>query len=175
MATARPFTGEVYLHWNPISEKGYVGQTSRSTSMRWSEHVKHSHSPRCLNFNYPLARAIRKYSPEAFEHQTLSLAGSKTELDNLERVWIILLQTRNLGYNVTAGGDGNLGLKHTPDTLAKMSEAKLGNKHCLGRQASIETRAKLSAGNKGKKRGPYPPERLAGMRSARWPKFAEGV
>jgi len=168
-----PFFGEIYVHTNVLNGKSYVGQTTAGMLARWKDHVKHSRLPKHAGFRYPFARAIRKYGPEAFEHQILSIARTKVELDNLERIWIILLQTREIGYNITAGGDGNLGLRHGATALAKMSEAKLGNKHCVGRQVSDETRVKLGSGNRGKKRGPYSIERMAAARAARWIKTAE--
>src|ERR1700680_749414 len=125
--------GEVYFHYNPASGKGYVGQTTQGTAQRWSEHVLHSRSPKCVDFKYPLARAINKHGPEVFEHQVLSVARTKAELDNLEKVWIILLNTRETGYNLGAGGEGNLGLRHTAEAKAKISKAHLGNTSCVGR------------------------------------------
>jgi group I intron endonuclease len=136
--TARSFTGEIYLHWNPITDKGYVGQTSGTMLERWRGHIKERR-------NRAFSNAIRKYGPDAFEHQVLSVADSQSQLDNLERIWIILLQTKAPnGYNLTAGGEaGTLGYKHTPEALEKISRAS------ASRTMSVEAREKIAAAHRG--------------------------
>ncbi len=48
---------------------------------------------------------------------------------DLEVWWISRLDTLNgLGYNMTAGGDGSVGLKHTNEARAKMSSVRRGRK-----------------------------------------------
>lgn len=149
MATT-PFRGEIYVHTNLLNGKSYVGQTTRGTAGRWREHVRHSRSPKIADFRYPFSRAIRKYGPAAFESQILSVASTKEALDNLERLWIILLQTRETGYNLGGGGEGNLGLRHTAATKAKISAAHIGNKYCVGRQCTPTHRANQSRAVKGR-------------------------
>lgn len=51
--------------------------------------------------------------------------------------------------NATEGGDGAKGLKHSPETRAKLSEALKGNTHKLGKKVSLETRTKISESRKG--------------------------
>jgi|SRR3990167_1096852 len=61
---------------------------------------------------------------------------------------------RRLGYqltNMTDGGEGASGHKHSTESIAKMSAALKGNKHCVGRIPSPEHRAKISVLSKGKK------------------------
>jgi group I intron endonuclease len=105
MNAAAPFRGEIYLHWNTASDKGYVGQTTVGVSRRWGKHLTAARLPHHPGYGALIAKAIRKYGAESFEHQTLSVAQSAQELDNLEKVWIILLQTKQPhGYNIQAGG-----------------------------------------------------------------------
>ena len=64
---------------------------------------------------------------------------------------------RAVGYqlaNLTDGGEGLAGFKHSLESIAKMSTALKGNKHCLGRVPSPEHRAKISALSKGKHLSP---------------------
>jgi group I intron endonuclease len=149
MLANRPF-GEVYLHWNTASEKGYVGQTTRGVDARWREHISHAHSVKMSAYHSRLSRAIRKYGPERFETQILATARTREELDNLERIWVILLQTRAHGYNICVGGEGSPGFKHTAEAKEKISAARMGNTHCVGRRISAETRSKIGAGHRGK-------------------------
>lgn len=143
MSETRPFLGEIYVHTCTTNEKSYVGQTTQGMAARWGEHVRHSRRPKCADFQYPISRAIRKYGPDAFEHQVLAVVGSKAELDNLEKVWIILLRTREGGYNITPGGEGNPGLRHTAEAKEKIA---VGHR---GKPLSAEHRAALSAAGKG--------------------------
>lgn len=93
----------VYLLINNISGKIYVGQTVKTPSIRWSEHIsKSKNDSRTL-----LAKAIRKYGPDAFEIVTLFEGEvSLDELDNVEKFYISALLSHDLsiGYNLTLGG-----------------------------------------------------------------------
>lgn len=152
---ATPFTGEIYLHWNPITDRGYVGQTINGVSNRWRDQVKVTRWPHHGGYRYPLSRAIRKHGKEVFEHQVLSVSHTKTALDNLEKVWIILLQTREQGYNLATGGEGNPGLNHTAIAKAKMSKNRkgkaLGNRNAVGHRCSVAHKQAISQKLTGKK------------------------
>ena len=52
---------------------------------------------------------------------------------------------------ISAALTGRPGHSPTVESRAKISAAKMGNKHCLGRQVSEASRAAISAGHKGKK------------------------
>jgi hypothetical protein len=62
---------------------------------------------------------------------------------------------RDLGkgtlVNMTDGGEGAKGVIMSAETRAKISAAQKGNKSCLGKKHSAETRAKMSAAVKGRK------------------------
>ena len=144
MNIAAPFRGEVYVQTCTANEKSYVGQTTRGAQVRWREHVRHACCAKHADFNYPISWAIRKYGADVFESRVLAVARTKEELDNLEKVWIILLQTRKPnGYNLGIGGEGNPGLKHTDKAKAKIAAAH------RGKPLSAEHRATLSAAGKG--------------------------
>lgn len=121
----RPFTGEVYLHWNTASGKGYVGQTTQSTACRWRVHLRCSRSVHTPAYRSLFAKALRKYGPEGFEHQLVAVAGSQAELDGLERLWIWALQTKAPnGYNLPNGGDsGTAGHVVMPEVRVRLSAA----------------------------------------------------
>lgn len=46
----------------------------------------------------------------------------------MERLWILVLDSRNpvVGYNITCGGEGVTGMRHTLETRRKIAEA---NRH----------------------------------------------
>jgi group I intron endonuclease len=117
--------GVVYLKTNLDNFKAYVGQTWRY------EQRQYEHN-RCAKNNppFPLHRAMHKYQ---FDTQILALVGTQEELDNLERLWVAVLQTNNrhFGYNVgtagVKGGESNRrGAKFTPEQLQRLSEAHKG-------------------------------------------------
>ncbi len=96
----------VYLHTNLENGKVYVGQTQSKPEDRWNRHCYDATKGArgCRLFS----EAIRKYGRDAFEQQILGSLQMQTEVDNLEKVWIILLQATDpqFGYNLQAGGSG---------------------------------------------------------------------
>jgi group I intron endonuclease len=178
---------QIYLITNKINGKIYVGQCQGLASDRW---CRHKYDARSNRYNSRLGRAILKYGPDAFTLTVLvNNVASKEILDYLEQYFIVLYdsQNPNLGYNITRGGDGSYGLKLSPETCAKISKTKIGNRNCVGRTLSEMTRQKISQSNKRyhesltpeqRKRGPNPkisatlkgrkfsPEHVAKMRDA---------
>jgi group I intron endonuclease len=156
MNSPAPFRGEVYLHWCPATNKGYVGQTTAGVPIRWRDQVKITRWPSNAGYLYPISNAIRKYGKDAFEHQVLAVAKTKAELDNLEKIWIVLLQTRRpTGFNLATGGEGNPGLAHTRESKEKISKNRtgkaLGNKNAAGQVWTEERKQKLSQKLQGRK------------------------
>lgn len=131
---------QVYLITNKINGKMYVGQTSYTLECRWSEHVSLSKS----KVLYTLQKAIRKYGEENFAIETLHVCESKEEMDFAEMFYIALLNTKvSCGYNLTDGGDGCKGHKHSEESRAKIKESRA--KQVIGKR-SEETRRKMSIG-----------------------------
>jgi len=135
----------------------YVGQTVRTLERRWGSHV----SVALRGKGSYLAHTIKAHGPEQFTVEPLHVCGSKEEMDFVEIFYIELLKTRRpYGYNLTAGGEGNLGwkpskeirermgapkgTKHTPETLAKFSKRS----HVFW-EANPQNRIKLSERMKG--------------------------
>jgi len=172
MLEPRPFSGEIYVHTNVLNGKSYVGQTTAGVAKRWSLHQRCARSPRTPAYGNLFSKAIRKYGAGAFEHQTLSIARSQTELDNLEKVWIILLQAKApAGYNLANGGYAAAGHAVSLEVRARLSlkqkanwenlgyrqrysVSRTGKKHAFRnrRHQSLETIANRVAKNTGKKR-----------------------
>lgn len=94
---------EIYLITNQIDEKLYVGQTRRTASLRWSEHVRDSNKGKT---GYLLYNAMRKHGANRFALDIISRTDSQEEANRLEKFWIAYLKTSDpsFGYNMTDGG-----------------------------------------------------------------------
>jgi group I intron endonuclease len=115
----------VYLITNLKNGKCYVGKTHQRLQRRWSLHKQASKTPKTY-----LQKAMKGYGPESFDIQVLGEYPQTKDLSNLERVWIILLQSNNhdFGYNLTSGGEGTLGKKMSADhkkAVAKASASRV--------------------------------------------------
>lgn len=108
---------------NKTNGKVYVGQTSaKYVSQRMGKHRTCAKEGKDTFFY----RAIRKYGWKSFEVNLLDKVASKDESDNLEKMWIVLLdaRNRNCGYNTKAGGEG---ARHAQSTKDKISRIQLAN------------------------------------------------
>jgi group I intron endonuclease len=154
----------IYAITNTVNDKIYVGQHAGDSL------------PAYLAYNIRAAlagrgnklflyRAIRKYGPEAFVIKSLAQPLDKEQMDRLEIFFIRVLETQNdtIGYNITAGGGGRLGVKrpHTQEEKNRIGDAirgrvvTWGNKISAaqkGRTFTPEHVAALRAGQKGKKK-----------------------
>ena len=169
---------QVYLVVNKVNGKRYVGQTQFSLEFRWKHHKADVKRGSTTN----LHNAIRKYGPESFSLKTLHRCKSKAEMDAKEKCYIQLMKTmRPNGYNLTTGGDGSFGYKHTEKSLRKMRRIQkanptlgmLGKKHSEEtikllstlaynrpprKPCTEETKRKIAAAHLGKKRPPFSKE-----------------
>lgn len=130
--------GVVYYIVNTINGKMYVGQT-----INFKKRIKeHEYSDQYID------RAIKKYSWENFLCGVIKSCASKDEMDKWEKFFIIALNTKSNGYNLTDGGEGIVGLERTPEHCAKISVAK------KGKPFSPEHCANIAEGKKGKTHSP---------------------
>lgn len=113
----------VYMATNVINGKRYIGATSRDLDVRKAKHFGDAKCkrPGCRVFN----RAIRKYGPEAFEWSIIATASS---FDEMMREEIRLIKELKPEYNITAGGQGMIGLVRTREWMEKTSRALKGRK-----------------------------------------------
>jgi len=113
----------VYLVTNNVNGKQYVGQTIKTLNTRWQQHQLETSHVSCLR------NAIKKYGTEAFSVEVLHVCETREEMSFVEMFYISLLNTKSpCGYNLTDGGEGNLGHIASEETRAKLSKAKLGKK-----------------------------------------------
>ena len=110
--------GVVYLIWNMVNGKKYVGQTT-NLKKRINEH-KHG--------DQYIDRAVKKYGWKNFRCGVIKSCSSKAEMDEWEKLFIISLKTKKPnGYNLTDGGEGTSGLNPTPEHCVEMSVVRRNN------------------------------------------------
>jgi group I intron endonuclease len=102
----------------------YVGQTTRTLKQRKSSHLSSSKK----GSTYYLHRAIRKYGAENFKWEVIHNATSEEELNEKETYFIKEYNTNSqVGYNLTEGGRGIRGWKHSELTKEKIKQCAIKN------------------------------------------------
>lgn len=162
----------IYLIVNCVNGKIYVGSSARSFDRRKITHLhdlrkNQHHSPRLQN-------AWNKYGESSFEFHIIETVEPARCIER-EQHWIDKLKP---DYNICKKAGSVLGHKHTeetrqlmrevnqlPENKERRSKSHLGKKPSeatrqkqrdakKGRKLSKEHAANISAGNKGKKKGP---------------------
>jgi group I intron endonuclease len=131
---------KVYIITNLKNNKVYIGKTSRSLPRRMFEHK----SKAKREANSLLCRAINKYGVDLFTIELLAAFETENEafVYEIEQIKIKKSNLPDFGYNITAGGEGQL--NPNLETRIKIGSGKRGKKN------SQETRAKISESMKGK-------------------------
>lgn len=133
----------LYRITNTISGKSYIGVTSLTPRIRLGQHFSHAHERR--KENSALHGAIRKYGRDAFVVETIGRATDWQSLLAMETVAIQLYCTfAPSGYNLSLGGEGALGAIKSAATRAKISA---GN---IGKRQTDDARRRIGEGNRGK-------------------------
>lgn len=111
----------IYCFENKINGKKYIGK-AELPKRRLASHISTSKKP--SNRQKYIHRAIAKYGIENFWFRCIDYAFSEEEALSQERYWIAFFETtnRNMGYNLTLGGEGRSGYKHIPETRKRLSE-----------------------------------------------------
>lgn len=141
-----------YLITNTVNRKRYIG-VARNTADRWRRHIRAAQGDLP---HYALHMAMAKYGSHVFTFEVVACARSWDDLLEAERLLIEQHNTRLVGghgYNMTGGGDGTIGYRHSDEAKAIIRAAR------LKWTVSAETVAKISAANRGKKRSPEQVER----------------
>lgn len=134
-------SNEVYKITNKITNKVYIGITNQGSGARYRHHWYESR----IGEPSPIHRSMAKYGEENFTLEIIDFADTYDELKEKEKYWIKQYNStdRNIGYNLTEGGDGTFGRKHSEETKEKIRQK------ALGRKASEETKRKMSESKKG--------------------------
>lgn len=119
----------------------YVGQTSRSIERRLRKH----HENARLGVNTPLYHWMRREAAQGRAVSAVTLQ-SDAEYGADERRVIAEMRANGVQLlNLTDGGDGTLGWKHTPDTKAKMLAKRIGLKMNLSSEQRAQRRANMAS------------------------------
>lgn len=134
---------------NSITDKVYIGMTSKTLEKRKKEHYITARNPK-----FQFHRAIKKYSEECFTWEVIDTADNIEDLKEKEVAWIYYYDSYRNGYNMTIGGEGTFGIKRSEKTRKKMSIVRKGrfigkDSPSYGLKRSKETRKKISEGRRG--------------------------
>lgn len=129
----------IYKITNLVNNKIYIGKTCKSIEERWKRHLTDTYLGK--NPKIALRKAILKYGKENFKIEKIDDAISKDELNEKEIYWINYYNSTNreIGYNLTKGGDGNdtYALKDEDELKLikeKISKTKIGGKNPKARR-----------------------------------------
>lgn len=128
----------VYVVVNKVNGKGYVGQTTQGLEVRWYQHCLLQGKCRVLE------SAIRKYGANAFEVSVVATAQTQEELNRLEKLTCLALNTyAPHGYNLKEGG-GAKGKMHqqTKDIIRELALSPERREAFREMQMRPEVRAK---------------------------------
>jgi len=141
--------GIIYKATNKINGKSYIGQTIQPLNKRIIKHVNDALNNR---YNSYFHKVIRKHGKKNFIWEVIAKCNSIEELNKMEVEMIKRHNAINKGYNLTEGGEGRVGCKHTEKSKKKMSEQNKGEKNGMyGKHHSEKTKKKMSESRKGKK------------------------
>lgn len=144
------YEGYIYKATCTITNKCYIGQTTRSFEKRKCEHLSAARSDKHPQKDCHFYRAIKKHSEENFEWEIIEthLCEDIDDLYNIlfkqEEYYVDLYDSFNNGYNSNLGGIGSKGKPCTEETRKKL---RLIN---LGRVRSEETKRRISEKKLGK-------------------------
>lgn len=117
----------IYLIRNLKNNKIYIGQ-SVDIKRRWQEHLRSGQPEKyCVKNNRdsktPIHLAMQKYKIENFQIQILEICN-REKLNEREKYWINIFNAcdKNIGYNITSGGQDNFALKGEKHSQAKLTE-----------------------------------------------------
>ena len=137
--------GYIYKITNTVNDKVYIGQTTRTLTERYEEHLRCA----CKRVNRYLYDAMNHYGYDKFKIEPITEVGNE-QLNDLERFYIAKFKSADptFGYNITNGGDGFDG--KLPEEIEKRRAANV-SKALKGRpqpEALIEKRVAKLKGQK---------------------------
>ena len=135
----------IYKTTNLITGQSYIGKDSKNLNSY-------------LGSGTYLKRAIKKYGNHNFVKEILETCSTLQELAERERYWIAKYDACNSPnyYNIVPGGEGGDSITHHPDRTNILKKISIGtSKGQMGRKHSKETIEKIRKSNLGIKKGAH--------------------
>lgn len=112
------------FHVNSPEEIRYVGLTSKGAPERFKSHWKSARGGRRL----PVYNWMRKHGEENIQYRVIEEVSSRQELVGREVFWIAHYRAQGLAdLNLTDGGEGTFGYKHSDEFREKRRQYMLAN------------------------------------------------
>ena len=125
----------IYKITNLVNGKMYIGQ-SIDIYKRWKEHNNIAFRTTSKSYNYPLYKAIRKYGIDNFKFEIIEECSieklNDKEIYYINKYNTCIFNKNSFGYNMTLGGEGHRGYKHSEESKRKIGEASKGNQYAKG-------------------------------------------
>ena len=123
------FVWTIYLVTCGPTSKCYVGVTRMTLKERWQSHLLDAKKRR---YKSVFHSAIRLYGAECFSVEPMYFSANRADAMDAERRFIASFNSKiPNGYNMADGGYGGatrIGMKHSPETRARISLAHTGRK-----------------------------------------------
>lgn len=149
----------VYKITNLVNGKIYIGKTSKTIEYRFRRHIRAAKVKDPKDYS-AIHKAINKHGYENFKVELVEEFSTDEECLEAERKYISQFNSidKKIGYNISLGGDGPSGAKHTEEAKIKMSRFRKGRfvgeaNHFYGKTHSTETKKKIGDKRKGKYTG----------------------
>lgn len=127
----------VYLITNKLNGKIYIGK-----------HSTNNLNDRYMGSGKIIKRAITKYGIENFTKEYLAFCDTEEKLNWLEKFYIKKYKAREVGYNLSSGGDGVTGLYGNKNPMYGVHRYGKDAPN-FGKSHSIKTKQKMSESHKG--------------------------
>jgi group I intron endonuclease len=143
----KPNMTGIYAIQNTVTGMRYIGQAV-GIKRRFSKHFCDLRGDRhhCPH----LQRSFKKYGESVFIRLVLEMC-TKDDLTQREQYWMDFYRDSGIYNAAPLAGGSCLGVKHSADTIARRIASNKGKKR------SQESRERIAAGMRGKKRGPRKP------------------
>lgn len=126
----------VYRAINKVTGKYYIGFDSSWPKRK----IAHKTKAKTGSKTY-FHSTIRKYGWESFEWEILKMDATLD--DEILMIEHYKSNDKSFGYNLTVGGEGAKGYKHTDDARKKIRSASMGRQPTLGYKHTAAAREKI--------------------------------
>lgn len=130
----------IYEIFNTVNGKRYIG-SSKNIVARWKDHRTHLRNDK--HHSARLQNAWNKYGEQVFQFRVILFCGPAKEV--LHFYEQRCFDSYKPEYNISPTAGKPLGVKHTPESVAKQANA------VRGQTRTPEQCARISAGHMGKK------------------------